>query len=267
MKENKILKRILLALVGLIIVLPILILLIWGFSETWRFPDLLPTKLSLRGLYAAKNILRVVISSIFISVSVGILSTIIGTMASRSLVIEKLKYKKVFLFLNLLPLMVPATAFAMGIHITFIRIGLNDTVLGVIIVHLICSLPYSFNIMYDVTKSIGKKFEDQAAVLGASQWQSFWQISFYVLVPGFATSFFISFVVSFSQYFITLIIGGGNVITLSTIMIPFIQSGDRTISGMYSILFLLTTMIVFSISDKILGGKNARIKGDSCIIR
>lgn len=147
--------------------------------------------------------------------------------------------------------MIPATAFAMGVHITFIRLGLSDTMPGVIIIHLICSLPYSVNIMTDLTAMSGKKLEEQAMLLGATPFKAFKEVSLHALIPGLITSFCMAYIISFSQYFITLIIGGGNIKTLSTLMVPYIQSGDRTISGAYSVVFILSTLILFGIVEKI----------------
>ena len=69
--------------------------------------------------------------------------------------------------------MVPATVFAMGIQITFIRMGLNNTVAGVILAHLIYSLPYAVRLIMDGTRAVGIALEEQARVLGAGPFQAF----------------------------------------------------------------------------------------------
>ena len=71
--------------------------------------------------------------------------------------------------MTILPFMVPATVFAMGVQITFIKMGLNNTVTGVILAHLICSLPYAVRLMMDGTEAVGNRLEEQARVLGASR--------------------------------------------------------------------------------------------------
>ena len=47
----------------------------------------------------------------------------------------------------------------------------------------------------------------------------------------------------------TLIIGGGAVTTYPMIMFPYIQSGDRTVSSIYSIVFLIVSLIVLIIIE------------------
>lgn len=61
----------------------------------------------------------------------------------------------------MLPLIVPTTVFGMGIHLLLIRVGLSDTVPGVILVHVICALPYTVSIMTDSTRAIGKSWKNR----------------------------------------------------------------------------------------------------------
>ena len=49
MKKNK-LNKIILVIVGICILLPILNLIIWAFTERWAWPDLLPQTYSLRAI-------------------------------------------------------------------------------------------------------------------------------------------------------------------------------------------------------------------------
>lgn len=247
------------------ILFPLGIIFLWSITDHWRFPDLLPQSFGLRGMTAifGKDVLPVLSSSIGISTAVALLSTVIGLMTARAVVFYEFKLKRAVKFLNLLPLIIPAMSFVFGVHLFFIKAGLSDTVAGVILIHLICGLPYSVNILCDLTASVGKGLEEQACLFGASEPRAFFEISFFALWPGMMTSFCMAYIISFSQYFITLIIGGGTVKTLSTVMVPLIQSGDRTLSGAYSIVFVFSTLIVFGamqwISKKISLGREIEI--------
>ena len=78
----------------------------------------------------------------------------------------------------MIPVIIPATVFGMGIHMMFIKGGLNHTITGVILTHIVVSLPYGVKIMTDITKLYGRNLEEQAMVLGANSWQSFWLVGF-----------------------------------------------------------------------------------------
>ena len=181
------------------------------------------------------------------------LSVVIGTMTARALECYDFFGKRLFSFMSMLPFLVPGTVFAMGVQITFIKCGLSGTVLGVIIVHLICSLPYAVTLMQDGTRAMGVKLEEQARVLGAGALQAFFKVTLPNLFPVMLSAFSMAFVVSFSQYFLTLMIGGGNVKTFAIVMVPYLGSGERNFASIYSVIFLVIMLLVFGILEWIVG--------------
>lgn len=252
-KENTMIINIVLVFLALCILLPMVTLLIWIFAERWAWPDLIPQRFSMRALreifMRKAELSQAFLSSILISTVVAVLSAAIGLMTARALVFYEFAGKKLISFLTILPFMVPGTVFAMGIQITFIKLGLNNTIAGVILVHLICSLPYAVRLLMDGTQAIGNRLEEQARVLGASSFVAFFRISLPMLTPVILSAVSMSYIVSFSQYFLTLMIGGGNVKTFTIIMVPYLQSGDRNIACIYSMIFLGITLLVFGVFD------------------
>jgi putative spermidine/putrescine transport system permease protein len=236
------------------LLIPIAVIAVWSLSGRWSWPSLVPESLSLRGINELfggySGAMQVLGSSILISLVVALLAVIIAVMTARALVIYDFKGKALLSFGTILPIIIPSTVFGMGIHVLFIKIGLSDTVLGVIIVHLICALPYAIKIMTDITAAFGNKLEEQASVLGATPGQILKDITLPCLIPGLISSASMAYILSFSQYFITLIIGGGNVKTFTMMMVPYLQSGDRTIASAYSMVFICSTLIVFMIFEK-----------------
>ena len=141
----------------------------------------------------------------------------------------------------------------MGIQVTFIKAGLSGTVPGVIIVHLICSLPYAVTLLQDGTRAVGMGLEEQARVLGAGPWRAFFKVTLPSLFPVMLSAFSMSFIVSFSQYFLTLMIGGGSVRTFAVVMVPYLTSGERNFASVYSLIFLTTMTIVFGLLEWMVG--------------
>lgn len=250
MKNSKI-NKIVLILMSICIILPIINLIIWSFTERWAWPDLLPQTYSLRAIneiFCRKSeMIQLFTSSILLSLVVAILSVIIGLMTARAFVFYDFKFKKQIYFFTLLPFLIPSTVFAMGIHVKFIKWGLSNSILGVIIVHLIYSLPYATRLLMDGTMAIGNKLEEQAQVLGATQFQAFTKITLPILSPVILSSLSMSYIISFSQYFLTLLIGGGKVKTFAIVMFPYLSGGDRNMASTYSLVFLGITIMIFSI--------------------
>lgn len=252
-KRKNILPKLLIYAFIFTILFPLALTAVWAFVGRWPWPRLLPQSFSLRGIEEIfggySGAFQTLGSSILLSAVVAILAVIVGTMTARALVLYDFPGKSLIQFSTILPIIIPSTVFAMGTHVLFIKVGLADNVLGVIIVHLICSLPYTVKIMTDVTAAFGGKLEEQAAVLGATSRQIMKEVTLPALMPGLVSSACMAYIISFGQYFVTLIIGGGNVKTFTLIMVPYLQSGDRVIASAYSIVFILSTLLVFIIFE------------------
>ena len=248
-KQKKFWSNLIIHIFVFLVILPLLTIVVWVFTERWAWPALIPQTFSLRAVNAVFRdkieLSKLFFSSMMISSVVALFSVIIGIMTARALECYDFLGKKFFSFLTLLPFLVPASVFAMGIQISFIRLGLSGTIAGVMIVHLICSLPYAVILIQDGTRAMGTRLEEQARVLGANPWQAFFKVTFPNLFPVMLSAFSMAYIVSFSQYFLTLMIGGGSVKTFAIVMVPFLTGGERNFASVYSLIFLTITIIVF----------------------
>lgn len=253
MKKSK-MTQIIIIIFLLLILIPVATMFVWIFTERWAWPDFVPQVFSLRAvkeIFSRKEALSAMMgSSILISVAVAVLSVAVGGLTARALTCYDFFGKKVMYFLSMLPFMIPTTVFAMGVQIIFIKMGLNNTVFGVIIAHLMYSLPYAVKLIMDGMEAVGTSLEEQARVLGASPVTAFIKITFPLLLPVLVSAFSMAYVVSFGQYFLTLLIGGGQVKTFAIVMVPYLQGGDRNIACIYSVLFLAVTLVVFGLAEK-----------------
>ena len=261
MKKNPILKTVLaLTLFG--IFLPMAVVVLWSVTERWPWPLLLPESYSLRTVkelfFGSAKLPRILFSSISLGLTVAALGTVIGILTARATELYRFRGRKLVHLASFLPLLVPGTVFAMGIQITLIRLGLSDTIGGVVIVHLIAAVPYCITIMTDVTRAVGNKLEHQAMVLGADPFRAFFQVTLPALLPGILSSMSMGFILSYSQYFTTLMVGGGRVKTIALVLVPYIQSGDRALSAVYSVAFVGSALLVFFVFETLIHSMQKR---------
>lgn len=236
------------------LILPLIVIVIWSFTKNWAWPLIFPKEFGLRGwryfLDPKSKSIKTLLYSIWLSMVVTFITIIISIPAAKALGVYKFKGKKIVEILILAPTLVPTVAIAMGIHISFLKLGLANTFFGVVLVHLIPCIPYSVRILKNVFEIIGDSMEIQGRVLGASSFQIFTNITLPLIAPGMVSAGSMAFIVSFSQYFLTFLIGGGRVVTFSMLMFPFIKSGDRMMGSVYSIVFIFTTMICLGIMER-----------------
>ena len=145
-----------LIVVAALVALPFVPLFLWPFAGEWRFPDLLPAEWSLRGLYyliePGGRVLGATVNSLVIAVAVALASVAVGLPAGMALGGYEWRFKGVVIFFILLPIIVPPLAATMGTHLTFIRFGLADTMLGVFLVHLVPTVPYTAIILTSILR-------------------------------------------------------------------------------------------------------------------
>lgn len=248
--------RIFLGVYLALVLAPLGTVALWAFTDRWPWPDLLPAEFSVRGIVelfsGTTGVGGVLLTSILIAVAVSVLSVVVGALSARALVFHSFRGKDLFRFATILPFIVPATVFAMGVQVAFLRIGLGRTLLGVILVHTVVALPYAIAIMTDVMAAVGPRLEEQSRVLGASRARTLVHVTLPSLLPGILSAASMAYVVSLSQYFLTLLVGGGSVKTLTVVMFPFLLTGDRTIASAYALLFLVATLAVFFLFEWVL---------------
>jgi putative spermidine/putrescine transport system permease protein len=245
-----------LLIVTTLVVLPFVPLFLWAFAGEWRFPHLLPTEWSPRGIFyliePGGRVLGATLNSLLIGLSVALASVVIGMPAGMALGGYEWRFKGLVIFFILLPILVPPLASTMGIHLTFIRLGLADTILGVFLVHLVPTVPYTAIIMTSIFAERTGELEEAARTLGASPWQAFRYVTLPEVAPGVAVAGLFAFLISWGQYILTLLIGGGNVVTLPMVLFSAASGNDPIITSALAIVFALPAVLALVVALRFL---------------
>lgn len=243
MLKNHLLKKLILIIMFFFIfVAPVLFLALKSFSFAWTWPLSFPKEFTFRAwklVLQDPYILQSLKTTLIIGGVVVVLNFLIAFPAAYALSRYSFKGKTFIEVVLLTPILIPALAIAMGLHLTMIKLGLSDNILGVALIHLLPTLPYSIRMLkYGLTRlKIG--FGEQAATLGANKAVIFLTITLPLLLPSIRSTALLVFVISLSQYALTAIIGGGNVITLPMIYYPFFNSADEAVISSFSVIFAL----------------------------
>ena len=237
--------------VTLWLVLPLVPLGIWSFARGWRFPDILPQEWTLNawsyalsdrsGLPAAFG------SSLAVAAIVTLISLLIGLPAGRALGLHQFRGKRAAEMIILAPIIVPGIAVALGLHSVFLLLGLTGTISGVILV--ISGIFANFN----------PSFEAQARSLGASPLQVLWHVTLPAILPGVVVASLFTFLVSWSQYALTLMIGSGRVVTLPLLLFNFAAAGRNDLTGAIAMIYILPGLAVLVLAARYIKGRSAAL--------
>lgn len=226
----------------LLFLLPALLLILKSVTPVWRWGEPLSFDWTFRGwetFFMDDRIFKAMLVSIFIALAVTLVNLWVGMLAGKVLSFGVFKGKSFIETFLILPLFVPVMVAALGLHITMIRLGLANHWVGVVIVHLVPTVPYTIKVMKAGYDRLGTGVLDQAKMLGARPFHVFRTVELPLLMPSVRSAVFLVVTISLSQYVLTAVIGGGNVITLPIIYYPFLQSVDDTVMAAFSIAFAL----------------------------
>lgn len=249
MKKYKVMAKIIIILFLISCIIPIILVGIYAFSNNWNYPNILPQSYTIKHLqYVIETeAIKASITSVIIAFISGVISLLVGFPTAKALAHHNFKFKNLITLFVLLPLVAPPFAIVTLTHTNLIKYGLDGTLIGVSLIHSFFSIPYVVRILYDYFVIAGVEYEKSAYNLGASNTQILKYVTLPIVKHGILMSFFISFTISVSQYITTLIIGGGRIITLSTLLVPYVQYGEYEIASVYSIIIVIVSMVFYLI--------------------
>lgn len=154
-------------------------------------------------------------ASVQIGVGVAIISTVLGTLAAVGVVrgFRPRAAAAANLFL-LVPLLFPTVVAAAAFYLSFVHIGLTDSLLGIALAHVTIALPFVFAIVSANLRTLDQRYEWAAASLGAGLWTQLRRILLPLLAGGIATGLLFAFLTSFDEAAIAVFLSGVFVKTL-----------------------------------------------------
>lgn len=253
-----------LALAGFM-VLPLLPLAVWSFADGWRFPELLPQQLSLDAWSIAfsgrSGVLESFVLTTLIAGETTCIALLIGLPAGRALGLYRFRGKVLVTLLLVGPAILPGIALVFGLHGIFLRLGLAGTVTGVVLAHLVPVLPYTVLVLAAVFARFDPAYEDQARSLGASPLQCLIRVTLPAIWPGLLTAGLFAFLVSWSQYLLTLAVGGGRVQTLPLLLFSSASAGRNDVTSAIALLYILPGVVVLALATRQITGRSAALTG------
>ena len=260
-----ILHRMAVILLMLALLAPLVGFFINAFAFRWFYPQLIPQEITLRAWENVADpnskVIEALINSSVIAVSVTLVSIIIGLPAARALGLHQFRGKTIVEFLVLAPTIIPGIAIAIGLNINFLRWGLAGTIFGVGLVHLVPVMPYVVLTLSGVFANYNPEFEQQSRTLGAGPIRTFIYVTLPSIFPGIVVAGLFAFLVSWSQYILTFLIGGGRVITLPVLLFSTASGGNNANTAAMSLVFIAPAIFILILTSRFLSGNSAAIGG------
>jgi ABC-type spermidine/putrescine transport system permease subunit II len=244
---------------GLTLGLPLLVAAMWSMVDPktgWFAPDLVPPSLSThywQSTLSDPSILEAFLLSLLIGVLVTVLSSMLALPTAYALARIPFRAKRLIEIFILAPLIVPGIIIAIGLGTLFLRFGLAYSVLGVVLVQTVGTLPLMIRILTATLEGIPEDVLRAARTLGAGPWQLGWHVIVPLARPGFLAGGLLTFISSFEEFDKTFIVGSPFVQTLTTKLWSFL-GGQLIIfpsAAVVTFALMVPTLIIFFVADRL----------------
>jgi putative spermidine/putrescine transport system permease protein len=152
------------------------------------------------------------------------------------------------------PRMIPQIVLVLGLLIWFERIGLAETFAGLVLAHLVISVPFAFRTLMVSVASLDRRLEASSAILGAGRVRTFLLITLPQLKTGVIAAAIFTFILSFNNVTMALFLSALGQRTLPVEMFQRMYVGGMTpVIPAIAFLLALGGVIFFVLLDRTLG--------------
>lgn len=248
-------------LVGLYIVIPIYLVAVMAFSPravVYAYPKpLLPTQVTLETMLFFLNsygILDSVKNSVLVAVFTLAISLAIGAPAGYALARYIFPGGDIYRILILSTRAFPVVILSIPLITTYIAWGLDDTTLGVALLHTAMALPTTILVTSSIFVGVSKDLEEAAMTMGCTRAGAFRRVALPLALPGLAASAIFTFVLSWNEVFAAAILTVQNqtlparlIVQLNQSPIPFRFAGGFFILVPALVFMLFVRRYLFSL--------------------
>lgn len=233
--------HVLLALISILAFSSLLLMILWSFTVSWRFPSILPSELGLSN-WLNCHLCGSVFNSLFIALIACTFSivVVIG-------LLELSKKRPLTPFWFYLPLLFPQIIFLFGFDLILLYLG-SKGFWAVVWAHWLYVMPYTFLILYASYQNFDTRYEQAAYGLGVSRIKTILRVKLPILFRPIIYAFAVGFAVSINEYLPTLFAGAGRIETLTTEMVALASGGDRRLISVTSVFQAMLPFSVFVIA-------------------
>lgn len=237
------------AVMSLFLLLPILFIVALSFgSSRWLiFPPPGWTLKWYEELFADPRWLGAALTSAKIGLIVMVISVALGLLASLALVRGTFKGREVLRAFFLTPMVLPVVIVAVALYAAFLRLGLNGTLVGFVIAHVIVALPFAIITITGALETFDPAIEDAAILCGASPWEARLRVTLPGIRHGLFSAAIFSFLISWDEVVLAIFMASPSLQTLPVkVWTTLRQDLTPVIAAASTLLVALTVLLMIA---------------------
>lgn len=202
------------------------------YSTLWNNPQ---------ALSAAENTLVLAVAS-------TVLSTVLGTMLAMGLNRYWFPAKRLASWLLYVPVVIPDIVMAVAMLLFYALLrdlaGLfNLGLTTMVISHVTFQIPFVAIVVRSRLFGLDPALEEAARDLGATPWQTFWRVTFPLILPGVAAGGMLAFTLSLDDFVVSFFTSGPGSTTLPILIYSSVKRGITPDINALSTLIILVSVV------------------------
>lgn len=260
---KKIIGKSYLALILLLMYAPILLLVVFSFTNSTLVGTWNGFSLELyKQMFKNEEIMEALKNTIIISVVSSLCSTLLGTIGAIGIFYSKDRAKKVINGLNQIPVMNAEIVTAISLTILFVALGIEFNFVTLLIGHMVITIPFVVLSVLPKLQQLDPNTYEAALDLGASPKKALWSVIIPEIMPGIISGFLLCITLSLDDYIITAFTRNNSFSTLSTYIYGVtakrgaLPATLRALSTLITVVMLIVLIIINVRSKK----NNVKVK-------
>ena len=242
-----------------LLVIPTVIVIPMSFSDS-QYLEFPPQNWSLRWYdeyLDTPRWMNATATSFKVATLTMLVATPFGTMAAYGLFVSGGRLGKIVFFLLMTPMIVPVILIAIGTFYVFGKMGIVNSILGLVLAHTVLSVPIVMIIITSALRTYDLNQERVAQSLGSTRLRAFFEITLPQLKFSILTAALLAFLTSFDEVIISIFLSGGGNSTLTKQMFSALRDYiDPTIAAISTLMILLSTGLMLGL--QFIGDKDSQ---------
>jgi putative thiamine transport system permease protein len=226
-------------LVYAVVLIPLVCVSVFG---PWPFPDLLPQAFTFNAWAQVGQSSAAWQTSLSVGLGSAAAALVLTVLALECLGPGQRRFVALALAV---PLVLPGVLWAVAMHRLALLAEIDAQWLGLWVTHTLTVLPYTWIALTGAYLGFDTRIAAVAQSLGASRTRTLWRIKWPMLKRALASAFAVGFASSIAQYLITLAVGGGRFVTITTEAVSLSSGGARSLTAAFAVLQMALPLLVF----------------------
>jgi putative spermidine/putrescine transport system permease protein len=238
---------------GLFILAPLAMLVLWAFADYWFFPSAFPSIWTFswwKTVFSGGDLSTAVMWSFIFAPTVVIISAVVCLPAAYVFARREFPGKRVMLMTLFATNAFPKMGLYIAMASVLYSLNLMGTFLGVVIVQLLNTLVIMTWIPAAAFASVPPSLEEAARDAGAGAWRTFFRVTFPLASPGILVAVILAFLASFDEAQGTFLVGVPNYVTMPVQMYSLVSDYPGPATAVFAILLTVPSLVLLVLVRK-----------------